>query len=82
MDEVARRYWAGGQLACPACGGTGVPVVLEINDEETLEAVRTGLACLGECCFDGARGIDHECQRCGHQWDSRERAASRQAVQP
>ena len=81
MDEAGERYWTGGQLPCPACGGTGVPVVLEITDAETMEAVRTGLACLGECCFDGARGIDHECLRCGHQWDSRAAAPSRQAVE-
>ena len=44
MDEAAQRYWEQGQMPCPACGGTGVPVVLEITDVETLEAVREGLA--------------------------------------
>ena len=45
-------------------------MVLEITDRETLEAVRQGLACLGECCYDGARGADRECVSCGHQWYS------------
>ena len=63
-------WWSKGQQSCPQCGGTGVPVVLEITDRDTLEAVQSGLACLGECCYDGARGIDRQCNRCGHQWSS------------
>ena len=70
MDEAGLRYWVKGQTPCPACGGIGVPVVLEINDAETMEAVRTGLACLGECCYDGALGIDRQCRDCGHQWSA------------
>ncbi len=70
MDAPAQEYWTGSQQTCPRCGGTGVPVVLEINDEDTMQAVRSGLACLGECCFDGTLGIDRECLRCGAQWDS------------
>lgn len=70
VDSASEAYWAGSQQACPRCGGTGVPVVLEITDEDTMEAVRTGLACLGECCFDGARGIDRECVSCSAQWNS------------
>lgn len=68
MDDVGTSWWTAGQQPCPACGGTGVPVVLEITDRETLEAVQTGLACLGECCYDGARGVDRQCLACGHQW--------------
>lgn len=75
MDEEARRYWTRDQEQCPVCGGTGVPIVLEITDAETMEAVREGLACLGECCFDGARGVERECVRCGHQWASAPQAA-------
>ncbi len=72
MDAAGLKYWTRGQQPCPHCGGTGVPMVLDIVDEETQEAVRTGLACLGDCCFDGARGVDRECLRCGHQWNSAE----------
>ena len=68
MEEAAQRYWEQGQMPCPACGGTGVPVVLEITDAETREAVREGLACLGDCCYDGALGVELQCVRCGHQW--------------
>ncbi len=69
MDEAAQRYWERDQEQCPRCGGTGVPiVVLEITDAETMQAVREGLACLGDCCFDGARGVEVQCVRCGHQW--------------
>ena len=68
MDESARQYWTRDQEPCPVCGGTGVPIVLEITDAETRDAVHEGLACLGECCFDGARGVERECVRCGHQW--------------
>lgn len=51
-------------------------MVLEINDAETMEAVRTGLACLGECCFDGSLGFDRECLACGHRWHSATVAAT------
>jgi hypothetical protein len=70
MDDEALAWWSKDQVPCPKCGGTGVPVVLEITDRETLEAVRGGLACLGECCFDGARGFDRQCRSCGHEWAS------------
>ncbi len=72
MDIAAEQWWTTAQQTCPACGGVGVPVVLDIVDADTMEAVREGLACLGECCFDGARGVDRECLSCGRQWFSGE----------
>jgi hypothetical protein len=37
--------------------------VIEITDQQTREAVRQGLACLGDCCIDGL-APDRECVRC------------------
>lgn len=70
MDEAGLRYWEGAQQRCPGCGGIGIPVVLEVTDAETMEALRTGLVCLGECCYDGATGADRECRDCGRRWSS------------
>lgn len=74
MERAALEYWTGVQEPCPRCGSTGVPIVLEITDADTRDAVREGLACLGECCFDGARGVERECVKCGHQWARGEQA--------
>jgi hypothetical protein len=44
-----------------------VPIVLDIQDAETMEAVRTGLAALGGCGLGGSR-FDRECEACRHRW--------------
>ena len=74
MDEAGRQWWTQRQLPCPSCGGIGVPIVLDMQDEETREAVRTGLAMLGGCGLGGAF-YDHQCPRCGNRWSVGESGA-------
>lgn len=69
MDEAALAYWLGRQEPCPNCGGTGLPVLLDMQDAESREAVRTGMAALGGCGLGGS-SYDHECPRCGERWNS------------
>ena len=67
MDEEGLEWWTARQLPCPVCGGPSVPIVLDMQDAETAEAVRDGLASLGGCGLGGARN-SHQCTRCGHLW--------------
>lgn len=67
MDEAALAWWTAQQLPCPNCGGVGVPILLDMQDAESMEAVRSGLADLGGCGLGGNR-FDHACTKCGHRW--------------
>lgn len=67
MDDAGLQWWTSRQEPCPLCGGAGVPIVLDIQDAETMSAVRDGLAALGGCGLGGSR-FDHECARCRHRW--------------
>jgi hypothetical protein len=67
MDEAGVRWWTSQQAPCPLCGSASVPIVLDIQDAETMEAVRTGLAALGGCGLGGSR-FDRECEACRHRW--------------
>jgi len=67
MDDTAMRWWTDAAEPCQSCPGRGVPVVLDAVDEETREAVRTGLAALGGCGL-GGHSFDRECLRCGARW--------------
>ena len=69
MDETALRWWTDAAEECRTCGGQGLPVVLDAIDEETREAVRTGLAALGGCGLGGS-AFDRECLRCGARWSA------------
>lgn len=64
---VDLSWWHEQSRPCPECGGTGRLLILEINDREAMAAVRTGLACLGDCCVDGLQP-DRECTDCGYRW--------------
>lgn len=70
MDDAGLAWWGGRAEPCPACGGNGVPIVLDMQDAETREAVQTGLAVLGGCGLGGA-AFDRQCTRCGQRWSSR-----------
>ncbi len=69
MDEAGLLWWTSKQEPCTGCGGVGVPVVLDMQDAETRDAVRTGLAVLGGCGLGGA-SFDRQCPRCGRRWSS------------
>jgi ribosomal protein S27AE len=62
--EVDLTWWEQQSRACPRCQGPGRLLVIEITDVSTREAVRQGLACLGDCCIDGL-APDRQCVRCG-----------------
>lgn len=74
MDDVGLRWWSEQAEPCPACEGTGVPIVLDMQDAETREAVQTGLAMLGGCGLGGA-AFDRQCPTCGFRWSSGDRVA-------
>ncbi len=67
MDAEGLKWWTARQSPCPVCGGASVPVVLDMQDAETYEAVRVGLASLGGCGLGGARN-SHQCTQCGTLW--------------
>lgn len=67
QPETDLTWWEQQSRPCPACGGPGRLLVIEITDMSTREAVRAGLACLGDCCIDGLEP-DRECTRCGHRF--------------
>lgn len=69
MDQAGIDWWTARQLPCPQCGGVGIPIILDMQDAESAEAVRSGLADLGGCGLGGAR-FDHVCRDCGHRWDA------------
>jgi hypothetical protein len=60
-------WWEDQSRPCPRCGGPGRLLIVEITDQEAMQAVRTGMACLGDCCLDGL-SPDRECTSCGHRW--------------
>jgi hypothetical protein len=64
LPEVDLTWWEQQSLPCPRCHGPGRLLVIEITDVSTREAVRQGLACLGDCCIDGL-APDRQCVRCG-----------------
>ncbi len=74
MDETGLRWWSAQTQPCPTCRGNGVPIVLDMQDAETREAVQTGLAVLGGCGLGGA-AYDRQCPACGSRWSSADRAA-------
>lgn len=65
--DVGLQWWAQQVQECPACGGPGVRLVVEVTDQDTASALQNGLACLGDCCIDGL-APDRECRRCGHRF--------------
>lgn len=69
MEATALQWWVSRQAPCPNCGAAGVPVLLDIVDAESREAVQTGLAALGGCGLGGS-AYDHECPRCKHRWNA------------
>ena len=60
-------WWEAQVVPCPECGGPGVRLVVEVTDRDTADALRNGLACLGDCCIDGL-APDRECRSCGHRF--------------
>lgn len=75
MDDDL-MWWMDQQRPCPTCGGAGIPIVMDMQDMTTRDAVINGLATLAGCGLGGAAdGNDRECTRCGLQWSSRAAAA-------
>jgi hypothetical protein len=72
MDEAGVLWWTAAQQPCLVCSGQGVPVVVEVQNQDTKEALQLGLASLGGCGLGGSR-FDRECLRCGARWSSSER---------
>lgn len=74
MDAEGLRWWTQKAQPCQSCAGTGVPIVLDMQDAETREAVQSGLAILGGCGLGGAQ-FDRQCPSCGARWSSADRVA-------
>lgn len=65
VDDLS--WWQEQVRTCPACGGEGVRLVIEVTDESTKQALAHRLACLGDCCLDGL-APDRQCRDCGHRF--------------
>lgn len=61
------EWWRSQVRPCPACGGSGVLLVIEVTDRDTTAALQHRLACLGDCCIDGL-APDRQCRDCGHRF--------------
>ena len=67
MDEAGLTWWQARQQPCPNCGRPGVPILLDIQDLESKEAIGDGLASLGGCGLGGSK-FDLHCLACDTKW--------------
>ena len=55
------------KVICPACGGTGIPIVYGLPDMTLEKAAGRGEVAVGGCIVSDDNP-DHQCPDCGYEW--------------